>query len=514
MPGVLYAEPDYIWEINRLPNDPEFWRQWGFSNTGQVYWEGKPAGVSGADGKVASAWDITTGLKDTIVAVLDTGIDYTHPDLSGNMWKGTSGEYGYDFFNRDSDPMDDNGHGTHCSGIIGAVGNNGIGVAGVSWQTRLIAVKVLGSDGKGRVSDVIEGIEYATRMGADVISCSFGGTEYSQAAYDVIAASPALMVCAAGNTGNNNDVKPVYPASYQLSTIIGVAATTAQDQMAGYSNYGTSVHVAAPGDQIMSTYLTYGTDCEGFSGIDRSETGVINATQSGKYAYISGSSQSTALVAGMGALLKGLDTALTPSEIRTLLISYSDPIPSLAGKVAANGRVNLYAAAQSLSAKDNVSLRSGWNFVSIPRPLAAGSDTASIFAKVSSGGHSLLTYESGQWRAMKASDPISLMVGYWVYSTKEDSVPITYYVNPGVVNRGVSAGWNTYGLPSNNSKSAKDALSDIAGIWKYLVGYDADIQKYEEPIINGGSGGQSDERMVRPFWGYWLYSSGGGTLQG
>ena len=197
LPGVLYAEPDYVWQIDRVPDDPQFWRQWGMQNTGQVYRDGTPAGTSGADGKLPDAWDMSTGSESVLVAVLDTGIDYTHTDLIANIWTGPSGEHGYDFVNKDADPMDDHGHGTHCAGIIGAAGNNGVGVAGVNWQTRMIAVKVLDSSGKARVSDIIEGIEYATRMGADVVSCSFGGGDFSQAAYDAFSSSSALFVCAA-----------------------------------------------------------------------------------------------------------------------------------------------------------------------------------------------------------------------------------------------------------------------------------------------------------------------------
>lgn len=509
LPGVRYAEPNYIWRISQTPNDPQFWREWGFQNTGQVYFEGKPAGISGADGKVSKAWDISTGSEGIVVAVLDTGIDYTHPDLAPNMWHGPSGEYGYDFVNHDSDPMDDNGHGTHCAGIISAAGNNGIGIAGVSWKGRLMSVKILNSDGKGTISDIVEGIEYAKKMGADVISCSFGGNDFSQTAYDTIASTSLVTVCAGGNSGKNNNLEPVYPASYKLPQVIGVAATTARDELASYSDYGTSLHIAAPGDEILSTYLTTGGNS------DKSlRTTVLSATENSKYAYISGTSQATALVAGMCSLLKGLDTSLTPEKIRTLLVTYSDPIPSLTGKVAANGRVNLYAAAKALSSKDSIPLHTGWNFISIPRPLASGSDTAAIFTSISSGGHSLFSFESGNWRRMKRSDQLSVMNGYWIYSTKEDAVPLTYHAKPDSIVRRVTSGWNTYGLPGQNQITAKVALSPISSIWRYLITYNGVNQQYEDPIVNGGSGGSSDERMMIPFKGYWLYSAGDGTLTG
>jgi subtilisin family serine protease len=255
VPGVLYAEPDYILSIDRIPNDPDLWRSWGISNTGQVYRENTPAGTAGADGKVLPAWDTATEADDVIIAVLDTGIDYTHPDLKANIWTGPSGEHGYNVINQTTDPMDDNGHGTHCAGIIGAVGNNGIGTAGISWKTKLMAVKAIGANGKAYTSDIIKGIEYATSAGAHIISCSFGGPEHSQALYDAIAQSQALFVCAAGNQGKNTDQNPYYPASYPLSNIIAVASTRADDTLSSSSNYGTTVHLAAPGENIYSTTI-------------------------------------------------------------------------------------------------------------------------------------------------------------------------------------------------------------------------------------------------------------------
>lgn len=494
-PGVLYAEPDYLWTIAKVPDDPQFWRQWGLENTGQVYREGVTPGKAGSDGRVVNGWDITTGSGTVLVAVLDTGVDYTHPDLVSNMWTGPNGEHGYDVINQDYDPMDDFGHGTHCAGLIGAVGNNGIGTSGVSWKTKIVAVKAINAQGTAYTSDIIKGIEYSTQVGADIVSCSFGGTEYSQALSDMITASPALFVCAAGNNGQSNDITPHYPSSYNLDNIIGVAGTNADDTLSSTSNYGSSVHLAAPGIQIYSTSLMQ--------------------SSGDRYTYLNGTSQATAMVAGMAALICETDNKLSPLEVRNLLMSHSDPVSSLSGRVAANGRVNLTSALQSLSVEDVISLHKGWNFVSVPRPLASGSDTASIFEKVSSGGHSVLAYKNPDgWITLKATDLLSIMTGYWVYSTKEDTISLSYIKSPVQVIKEVKSGWNTFGIPSKESVSAKQALSPIQDIWKYLVGFDSTIQQYETPILNGGSGDQDDDRMIKPMQGYWLYSSGSGSIVG
>lgn len=495
LPGVLYAEPDYIVSVDNTPNDPEFWRQWGLSNNGQVYREGIPPGTTGSDGKFLNAWDISTSSGDVIVAVLDTGVDYTHPELAPNMWTGPSGEHGYNVITDTPDPMDDFGHGTHCAGIIGASGNNGIGITGAAWKTKIMAVKAIGSNGKAYISDIIKGIEYAAANNADIISCSFGGGDYSQSLYDAISGSHALFICAAGNNGMNNDQKPYYPASYTLSNIIGVASTAADDTLFPSSNYGTSVHLAAPGGHIYSTMIT--------------------RPGGNRYAYLNGTSQATAVVAGMSALVLDKDADLTPQNIRTLFIENSDKIPALNGKVAANGRVNLTAVMNLFLEKDEIVLKSGWNFVSVPRPLAAGSDTAMIFAKVSSGGHSVLDYINPDgWKPLKGSDLITIMTGYWVYSTKDDTVPLKYKNSPEPVRKYIKSGWNTYGLPSKESIAAKTALNSIQSIWKYVVGYDSSLQKYDTPIMNGGQGDQDDDRMLRPFQGYWLYSAGNGEISG
>jgi len=289
-PNVLYAEPNYYYYVDivpdevhsqnlpaedgaeRIPNDPEFGKLWGLHNTGQVI-SGR-AGTVDADIDAPEAWSITTGSPDVIIAVIDTGVMYTHPDLAANIWK-NPGEipgngidddhngyiddvYGWNFYDDNNDPNDLDGHGTHCAGTIAGVGNNTEGVAGVMWNAKIMSLQFLSPDGPGDTANAILAIQYATMMGADIISCSWGGGGYSQALKDAIDASPALVVCAAGNDGMDNDAKPSYPSSYTSANILAVAASNNIEQLASFSNIGaTSVDVVAPGETIYSTYITH-----------------------------------------------------------------------------------------------------------------------------------------------------------------------------------------------------------------------------------------------------------------
>lgn len=284
-PDVLYAEPNYYYYLDAVPeptvapinegsaesvpDDPEFSNLWGLHNTGQTI-----QGVTGsadADIDAPEAWTITKGSKNVTIAVIDSGVMYTHPDLAANIWT-NPGEipdngidddgngyvddvHGWDFYDNDYDPDDAYGHGTHCAGTIAAVGNNSIGVTGVMWNAKIMPLRFMGPNGKGRNTDAILAIRYATMMGADVISCSWGGASYSQALKDAIDATPALVVCAAGNDALNNDITPHYPSSYTSRNVLAVAASTSTEQLASFSNFGaTSVDVAAPGRNILSTY--------------------------------------------------------------------------------------------------------------------------------------------------------------------------------------------------------------------------------------------------------------------
>ncbi|MDD1723545.1 MAG: S8 family serine peptidase [Methanospirillum sp.] len=253
-PGVAYAEPDYYRYITAVPQDPEFWREWGMQNTGQVYRENISPGTPGVDIHATDAWNYQNSSK-TIIAVLDTGVDYNHPDLASNIWTDpATGTHGYNAISGTNDPMDGQNHGTHCAGIAGAVANNGIGGSGVVWNASLMPVRWINSMGIGSVSDEISAILWAERNGAKIISCSYGKTSFSQAEKDAIAGSNALFVISAGNNNGDNDLQPVYPASYDLPNIISVAALDPDNNLGGFSNYGKkTVHLAAPGTQIYST---------------------------------------------------------------------------------------------------------------------------------------------------------------------------------------------------------------------------------------------------------------------
>lgn len=264
VPGVVSVQPNYLYHLTSIPNDSQFGELWGMDNQGQT------GGTPDADIDAPAAWDIQTGDEDVVVAVIDTGVDYNHPDLAANMWV-NEGEipgngidddengfvddvYGYDFANYDGDPMDDNAHGTHCAGTIGAVGDNGIGVAGVAWNVQIMAVKFLTADGWGTSEAAIEAIAYADMMGARVLSNSWGGGGYDRLLYETISAVNGLFVAAAGNDSMDTDSMPFYPACYDLDNIISVGATDHDDNVAWFSNFGReSVDLFAPGDMILST---------------------------------------------------------------------------------------------------------------------------------------------------------------------------------------------------------------------------------------------------------------------
>lgn len=333
-PLIEYIQPNYkIFLETTIPNDPNFNQLWGLNNTGQT------GGTPDADIDAPEAWDIQTG-NSVVVGVIDTGVDYTHPDLINNIWtnqaefNGSPGVdddgngyvddiHGYDFVNNDGDPFDDNGHGTHVSGTIAAQGNNGIGISGVSWSSEIMALKFLGASGSGTTFDAIEAIEYATMMGAQITNNSWGGG-YSQALYDAIAAAGAagqLFIAAAGNSSNNNDVNPSYPASYNLDNIISVAATDSNDQLASFSNYGaTSVDLAAPGVAIYSTI------------------------PGGGYASYNGTSMATPHVTGVASLIWAQNPTLTAQEVKERILATADPISALQVKTLTGGRLNAYNA--------------------------------------------------------------------------------------------------------------------------------------------------------------------------
>jgi serine protease len=318
--GVEYAMPDYVVSVNRTPNDPSYGSLYGMNKIG-----------------APAAWDVSTGSRSMVVAIIDTGIDYNHPDLAANMWRNTrevAGDridndangfvddiYGYDFANNDGDPMDDNGHGTHVAGTIGAVGNNGVGVAGINWNVQMMALKFLSASGSGNLSNAVRALNYAVQMGAKISNNSYGGGGFFAAMDTAIANARAaghIFVAAAGNEANNNDANPSYPAGYNYNNVVSVAATDSMDRLASFSNYGaTSVDLAAPGVNIYST------------------------TRNNTYSSFSGTSMAAPHVAGALALAWSVNPSLTYSQLISRMYTSVDPIAGLSGKVATGGRLNL-----------------------------------------------------------------------------------------------------------------------------------------------------------------------------
>ena len=277
-PWVQAAEPNYIYKASALPNDPMLTDYWGLRNLGQTV--NLAAGISGADIAMTKAWDVQTDCSTVTVAVIDTGVNYNHPDLATNMWTNAAeiandgidndgidndgngfidDTLGWDFVQQDKDPMDFNLHGTHVAGTIGAVGNNAVGGSGVCWTAKIMPVRVLDAGGSGRTSGILAGFDYAVANGAKVINMSLGGSGFSSLMNTAIVnanTSGVLVIASAGNSAVNNDVSPSYPASYAQPNIISVAATTQTDTLASFSNFGTSsVDIAAPGTNIKSTVV-------------------------------------------------------------------------------------------------------------------------------------------------------------------------------------------------------------------------------------------------------------------
>jgi subtilisin family serine protease len=380
--AVVGAEPDYIVHTAIIPNDTCFGSLYGLNNTGQA------GGRIDADIDAPEAWDVTTGSTKIVVAVIDTGVDYRHPDLYLNIWinqgeiptslglqdadgdtlitfrdlnhslnaglvanvngntyidagdllvslvweNGVDNDgngriddlIGWDFVNNDNDPFDDNGHGTHVSGTIGAMGNNGVGVAGVNWQVQIAALKFLSASGSGATSGAVSAINYAVGENIRISNNSWSGGGFSTSLFNAIQNSQSIghvFVAAAGNANNNNDFAPSYPASFNLANIISVAATDRNDNRASFSNYGAStVDLGAPGVSILST------------------------TPNGSYSTFNGTSMAAPHVAGVAALVLSQNPTLTYSEVISQILNNVDPLTSLNGITATGGRLNAFQA--------------------------------------------------------------------------------------------------------------------------------------------------------------------------
>ena len=328
--GVAVAcSPNFIYTINRTPNDSSFSQLWGLSSVGA---------------EAGPAWDVTTGSSDVVVAVIDSGVNYNHPDLIANMWvnpqeipgNGIDDDrngyvddiHGISAVNGSGDPMDDNGHGTHVAGTVGARGNNGVGVVGVNWNVKIMGLKFITSSGGGTLSDAIEAINYMVQMknrGVNIVvsNNSWGGRGFSSTLQNTIEASiesGIAFVAAAGNEGVSNDQESIasYPASYPLSGIVSVAAMDRNQNLANFSNHGSfSVDIAAPGVDILSTHL------------------------GGSYRSLSGTSMAAPHVAGALALLASVQPGYSSSQLITALYQSGVDYPTLTGQVATGRKLNL-----------------------------------------------------------------------------------------------------------------------------------------------------------------------------
>lgn len=344
-PSVEFAEPNHLVYIDEyeqtnlteeLPTDPSFNKLWGLHNTGQT------RGSNDADIDAPEAWKITTGSKDIVVGVIDTGIDYTHPDLIDNMWVNPNevpGDnidndnngyvddiYGINTATGTGDPMDDHSHGTHVAGTIGASANNGIGIVGVNHQTSMIGCKFIKSSGSGSIGDAIKCLDYFIDLklnGTDVrlTNNSWGGGSQSDAMVAALQRSHEaglLFVSSAGNAGDNNDDAPHYPSSYEDDSVLSVASTTHVDSKSGFSNYGkTSVDLGAPGSSIYSTMPDNG------------------------YASKSGTSMASPHAAGVAALILASNPGLSPTEVKAIMMETGDALNALADNTVSGRRINV-----------------------------------------------------------------------------------------------------------------------------------------------------------------------------
>lgn len=331
--GVEYAQPNYVYRASVIPNDPSYGSLYGMTKI-----------------SAPAAWDVTTGSSSVVVAVIDTGIDASHADLQGNLWVNPgeiagngidddSNGYiddvnGINAINNSGNPNDDNTgvwHGTHCSGTIGAVGNNGVGVAGVNWDVSIMACKFLDGNGSGFTANAVKCIAYGVNNGANVLSNSWGGGPFDAALNTAIAnanTAGLLFIAAAGNESSDTDCCANYPSNYAQPNVISVAATTSSDGLAGFSNWGRkTVDLGAPGDSILSTRGGGGSG----------------------YHFLSGTSMATPHVAGAAALVWAANPGLTHLQVKQRLLGGVDRVASLVDKTVTSGRLNVANAVNGVT---------------------------------------------------------------------------------------------------------------------------------------------------------------------
>lgn len=364
---VAYIEPNAIVHALAVPNDQKFSQLWGLNNVAQT------GGTADADIDAPEAWSLTTGDETEVVGIIDTGIDVNHPDLAANIWhnpreipngidddgNGVVDDLsGANFINPSLPPTDDNGHGTHVAGTIGAVGNNGTGVVGVNWKVKLLPLKFLDASGSGTTDNAIRAIEYAVALRQSgvplrVLSNSWGGGPYSRALDEAIQSAERagiLFVSAAGNAASDNDATPSYPASYVHSNTIAVAAIDDGGNLATFSNFGaTTVDLAAPGVNILST------------------------APGGGYRTLSGTSMATPHVSGVAALVLSREPNLSVSQLKARIVQTTKPLATLTGALRAPGTVDAYRAVTNQQTPI-VAVPASLRYRRVTRPLGAEGD--------------------------------------------------------------------------------------------------------------------------------------------
>lgn len=371
-PSVEFAEPNFLIAKDQLdsttPTDPRFSEQWALTNTGQN------GGQYGSDIGVTTAWRKTTGLRATIVAIIDSGVDFTHPDLMNNEWTNrtpTDGDvHGWDYVTDSGEVKDEQGHGTAIAGIIAAEGNNATGVSGVMWRADLMSLRVLDNTGTGDIGNAVEAIDYAVEHGAQIINLSWGTSGESQALKDAIARairSNVVVVCSAGNNGQDVTAAPYYPASFDISDLVAVAGTDNFDRLASWSNWGNGkVMLAAPGAGILTTKM------------------------GGGYWAVDGTSASAPLVTGVVGLIKSIGPSLNPHNVVKALKDGARKVASLSGKVTTAGVVSASGALEQLHGSANQSpplpppvrgsggTGPGGSFDTTPPPITNGAPAANL----------------------------------------------------------------------------------------------------------------------------------------
>ncbi|MCC6425439.1 MAG: S8 family serine peptidase [Phycisphaerales bacterium] len=346
MPGVRYAEPNHFVHLAGIPNDVNFPRLWGMHNTGQTV-NGDP-GILDADIDAPEAWDLFTGDPNMVIAVLDTGVSYQHPELVSNMWT-NPGEIagngvdddqngyiddvrGWDFWNNDNDPIDDHGHGTFCAGVIGARGNNVSGITGVNWRCKVMALKFFSGNIQATIEGAVAALDYAVSNGAPISSHSWYTSSplVLEDAVDAAHAAGHLIVAAAANFATDNDVTPYYPASFPHDNVIAVGGCTNDDTLAWFSNYGAvSVDLLAPALNVYSCWINNG------------------------YLWGDGTSAATPHVAGAAALVLGRSPGKSCLQIRGEILATVRPVAAAQGRCVTGGVLNVgQALRRSICAAD------------------------------------------------------------------------------------------------------------------------------------------------------------------